>query len=61
MKRSAKQRASEAKQDRADRAATAIRMHGAGATYREIGTFLGCSPATVMRLVREAPDNTIRA
>lgn len=61
VKRSTKQRASESKQDRAERAATAIRMHGAGATYRQIAETLGCSPATVMRLVRDAPAATVEA
>lgn len=61
VKRSTKQRASETKQDRAERAATAIRMHGAGATYRQIAETLGCSPATVMRLVRDAPAATVEA
>lgn len=61
VSRSVKQRASQTKQDRAERAATAIRMHGAGATYRQIAEHLGCSPATVMRLIKAAPAATIEA
>jgi Homeodomain-like domain len=65
MKQRMKHPAQTVKQvERADRQAQALDMHAAGATYREIGAELQCSPATVCRLItsaiRETPSVAVR-
>jgi Homeodomain-like domain len=65
MKQRMKHPAQTVKQvERADRQAQALDMHAAGATYREIGAELQCSPATVGRLItsaiRETPSVAVR-